>query len=52
MLMLKFNYADALIAGASYPTSDIARSGLRNIGIKKKSTCLSSLFLMVSPDQR
>jgi len=51
MLMLNFNYADALIAGASYPTSDIARSGLRIIGIKKKSTCLSSLFLMISPEQ-
>ena len=51
MLILKFGYADALIAGASNTTSDIARSGLRLIGIKKNSTCLSSSFLMVSPEQ-
>ena len=50
-LMLNFGFADALIAGSCTSTSDVARSGLRFIGIKKTSSCLSSLFLMVSPNQ-
>ena len=51
MLMLDFGLADAVIAGSSTSTSDIARSGLRFIGIKKNSSCLSSLFLMISPNE-
>ena len=51
MLMLDFGFADALIAGSTTSTSDIARSGLRFIGIKESSSCLSSSFLMISPDQ-
>ena len=49
--MLNFGFADALIAGSCTSTSDVARSGLRFVGIKKTSSCLSSLFLMVSPNQ-
>jgi phosphate acetyltransferase len=51
MLMLDFDFADALILGSSTSTSDVARSGLRFIGIKESSSCLSSLFLMISPSQ-
>tara|TARA_Y100001970_G_scaffold272261_1_gene368704 strand:+ start:689 stop:1612 length:924 start_codon:yes stop_codon:yes gene_type:complete len=51
MLMLQFGLADALIAGASTSTAEIARSGLRFVGIKKKSSCLSSSFLMISPNE-
>ncbi len=51
MLMLNFGFADALIAGSDNPTSRVARSGLRFIGIKNSSSCLSSSFLMISPCQ-
>ena len=47
--MIKSNCADALIAGSNHPTSHIARSALRFIGLSSKSNCLSSSFLMVSP---
>ena len=49
--IVKSDCADALIAGSSYPTSHIARSALRFIGLNNKSNCLSSSFLMVSPNE-
>lgn len=49
--IVKSGLADALIAGASLPTSDIARSGLRFIGLNNKSNCLSSSFIMISPSE-
>ena len=49
--ILKSGFADALIAGASLPTSEIARNSLRFIGLNNKSNCLSSSFIMISPNQ-
>ena len=49
--IVKSGFADALIAGASLPTSDIARSSLRFIGLNNKSNCLSSSFIMMSPSE-
>ena len=49
--IVKAGFADALIAGASLPTSDLARSSLRFIGLNSKSNCLSSSFIMVSPNE-
>ena len=49
--IVRAGYADALIAGASFPTSDLARSSLRLIGLSNKSNCLSSSFIMVSPNE-
>ena len=40
-----------MIAGASLPTADIARSSLRFIGLNNKSNCLSSSFIMISPSE-
>ncbi len=51
MAMLKNNLADILIAGSSTSTADVIRSGLRFIGLKNNSSCLSSMFLMVAPDE-
>ena len=49
--IIKSDFADALVAGATYPTSEIARGSLRFIGLNSNSNCLSSSFLMISPDQ-
>ena len=49
--IVRSSLADALIAGSNHPTSDIARSALRFIGLNNKSNCLSSSFLMVSPSE-
>ena len=49
--IVKCGYADALIAGSNYPTSHIARSALRFIGLNSKSNCLSSSFLMVPSNE-
>jgi len=49
--ILKLGQADALVAGAVLPTSEIARNSLRIVGLSKSSNCLSSTFLMISPDQ-
>jgi len=51
MLMLNEGYADGLIAGAVNSTADIIRSGLRFIGIKNESVCLSSMFLMIKENK-
>tara|TARA_Y100001970_G_scaffold292331_1_gene433215 strand:- start:2386 stop:3315 length:930 start_codon:yes stop_codon:yes gene_type:complete len=50
--IVKAGFADSLIAGAINPTSEVARSSLRFIGLNDKSHCLSSSFLMVSSDEK
>lgn len=47
--LIKNNFADVLIAGSIYTTSDVARSSLRIIGLNSHTQCLSSSFLMI-PD--
>ena len=51
MSMLKNNFADIMVAGSSTPTAEVIRSGLRFIGIQEDSTCLSSMFLMIAPNE-
>jgi len=51
LFILKTGYADAFIAGATTSTSDVIRGGLRLIGVKRDSICVSSLFLMISSKQ-
>ena len=51
LFILKTGYADTLIAGAAAPTSEVIRGGLRLIGVKSDSICVSSLFLMISPNE-
>ena len=50
MSMVACNDADCLIAGAITPSSEVIRAAIRVIGIKPKVNCVSSIFLMISPD--
>ena len=43
---------DCLVAGASCSTSEVLRSSLRIIGLNKKSKWVSSIFFMISPDEK
>ena len=49
--ILGSDFADVLVSGALYSTSETARSSLRFIGLSSKSNCLSSSFLMISPSE-
>ena len=42
--------ADALVAGAATPTSEVVRSAIRIVGVAPTSTLVSSIFLMIPPD--
>ena len=42
--------ADCVIAGAIYKTSDVIRSAIRIVGIKDSNKWVSSVFIMLSPD--
>lgn len=48
-MLLKSNYADGLIAGAVYPTSDVLRNGIRIIGLSNGNKTASSFFLFNFP---
>ena len=50
MSMVACNDADCLIAGAITSSSEVIRAAIRVIGIKPKVNCVSSIFLMISPD--
>ena len=49
MLALSNNDVDCVVAGAANSTSNILRSAIRLVGLKKKSKWVSSVFLMISP---
>ncbi|MHA4853130.1 phosphotransacetylase [Rhodococcus sp. MSC1_016] len=49
---LRAGMVDACVAGASRPTSDVLRAGLRIVGLAPGSSILSSSFLMLLPDGR
>lgn len=49
---LRAGVVDACVAGASRPTSDVLRAGLRIVGLAPGSSILSSSFLMLLSDGR
>ena len=44
--------ADGLVAGAQTSTSEVIRSAIRIIGIRNDSKCVSSIFFMISEDNK
>ena len=46
------NEVDCVIAGAIYNTSDVIRSAIRIVGIKDSNKWVSSVFIMLSPDNK
>jgi len=52
ILALDNNDIDCVIAGAENKTSDVIRSAIRIVGIKKRSKFISSIFIMLSPDNK
>jgi len=49
-LMVAAGEADGCVAGASRPTADVVRSGLRILGVSPGVDALSSCFFFVLPD--
>ena len=49
LVLLACGEVDGVVAGATCPTSEIIRSSIRIVGIKKESKWVSSTFFMVSP---
>ena len=49
LVLLACGQVDGVVAGATCATSEIIRSSIRIIGIKKESKWVSSTFFMVSP---
>lgn len=50
--MLRAGVVDACVAGATRPTADVLRAGLRVVGLAPDVRTLSSCFLMLLPDGR
>ena len=44
--------ADGLVAGARTSTSDVIRSAIRIVGVSDDSNCVSSIFFMISEDNK
>jgi len=51
-ILVRSGWADACVAGASRPTSDVLRAGLRVLGVDAAAGTLSSCFFFVLPDGR
>jgi phosphate acetyltransferase len=49
LVLLACGEVDGVVAGATCPTSEIIRSSIRIVGIKKESKWVSSTFFMVAP---
>jgi phosphotransacetylase len=49
-LMVKTGKADGCVAGASRPTPDVVRAGLRILGVGRGAGTVSSCFFFVLPD--
>ncbi len=50
MVLVRSGWADGVVAGASRPTADVLRAGLRVLGVKPATGTLSSCFFFVLPD--
>ena len=51
-VLVRSGVADAAVAGATRPTADVVRAGLRVIGTVSDADVVSSCFLLVLPDGR
>jgi len=51
-LLVRDGLADAAVAGATRPTADVLRAGLRILGVAPGVDLVSSSFLFVLPDDR
>lgn len=49
-VLVRSGWADGCVAGASRPTSDVLRAGLRVLGVDQGAGTLSSCFFFVLPD--
>ena len=52
MAALDNNDADCLVGGAVHSTSEVLRSAIRIVGMDRKSKWVSSIFFMISPDNK
>ena len=52
MVALENDDIDCLVAGANHSTSEVLRSAIRVVGVKKESRWISSIFLMLSPQNK
>ena len=51
LIVLDLNHADCLVAGATLATSDIIKSSIRVIGVKKNSKWISSSFFLINSNK-
>ena len=51
-LLVRSGRADAAVAGATRPSADVVRAGLKVLGVAPGVSVVSSCFLMVLPDGR
>lgn len=51
LAILACGHVDGVVVGASTSTSDVLRSSLRIVGIDKKFKWVSSVFLLISPNE-
>ena len=49
-LLVRTGGADGCVAGASRPTADVLRAGIRLLGVAPDATAISSCFFFVLPD--
>ncbi|MDQ3020056.1 MAG: phosphate acyltransferase [Bacteroidota bacterium] len=49
-MLLKNKFADGIIAGSQYPTSEVLRNAISIIGISKNNKTVSSFFLFTFPE--
>jgi phosphotransacetylase len=50
VLMVAAGDADGCVAGATHPTAEVIRAGLRVLGVNAQSSVVSSCFFFVFPD--
>jgi phosphate acetyltransferase len=50
-MLLRNNFADAVVAGSVYPTSEVIRNGIRIIGLSSGNKTVSSFFLFTFPEE-
>ncbi|MCB0723124.1 MAG: phosphate acetyltransferase [Ignavibacteriae bacterium] len=48
-MLLKENFADGIIAGSVYPTSEVLRNAISLVGLQPKNDTVSSFFLFTFP---
>jgi len=51
-VMVAMDDADGMVAGAMNSTADVIRTAIRVVGVSPQSKWISSIFLMVHPDEK